>query len=72
MFENRVLRISGPRRDKVTGGWRKRHNEELRDLCFSPSRIRMVTSRRMKWEGHVARMREKRYGTRKAKTTVDR
>jgi hypothetical protein len=53
-FENRVLRrISGPKRDEVTGGWRKLHNEELLDLCSSPSIIRMVKSRRMRWVGHV-------------------
>jgi hypothetical protein len=44
----------------VTGGWRKLHNEELRDLYSSPSIIRMIKSRRMRWAGHVARMGEKR------------
>jgi hypothetical protein len=44
----------------VTGGWRKLHNEEFRDLYSSPSIIRMIKSRRMRWEGHVARMGEKR------------
>jgi hypothetical protein len=59
--ENRVLRrIFGPKRDGVTGGWRKLHNEELHDLYFSPSIIRIIKSRRMRWEGHVARMEEKR------------
>jgi hypothetical protein len=58
--ENRVLRrIFGPKRDKVTGGWRKLHNEELHNLYSSPSTIRMK-SRRMRWERHVARMGEKR------------
>jgi hypothetical protein len=57
VFENRVLRrIFGPKRDEVTGGWRKLHNEELHNLCCSPSIIRMITSRRMRWEGHVTRM----------------
>jgi hypothetical protein len=61
VFENRVLRrIFGPKRDEVTGGWRKLHNEKLHKLCSSPSIIRMIRSRRMRWAGHVARMREKR------------
>jgi hypothetical protein len=61
LFENRVLRrIFGPKRDEVTGGWRKLHNEELRDLYSSPSIIRIIKSRRMRWAGHVARMGEKR------------
>jgi hypothetical protein len=61
VFENRVLRrIFGPERDEVTGGWRKLHNEELRDLYSSPSIIRIIKSRRMRWAGHVARMGDKR------------
>jgi hypothetical protein len=61
LFENRVLRrIFGPKRDEVTGEWRKLHNEELRDLYSSPSLIRIIKSRRMRWVGHVARMWEKR------------
>jgi hypothetical protein len=61
VFESRVLRrIFGPKRDEVTGGWRKLHNEELHNLYPSPSIIRVIKSRRMKWSGHVARMREKK------------
>jgi hypothetical protein len=52
----RVLRIFGRKRDEVTGGWRKLHNEELHNLYSSPSIIRMIKSRRMRWDGHVARM----------------
>jgi hypothetical protein len=55
VFENRVLRgIFGPKRDEVTGGWRKLHNEELHDLYSSLNIIRMIKSRRMRWAGHVA------------------
>jgi hypothetical protein len=58
--ENRVLRkIFGLKRDEVTGGWRKLHNEELHDLYSSPSIIRIIKSRRMRLAGHVARMGEK-------------
>jgi hypothetical protein len=61
VFENKVLRrMFGSKRDEVTGGWRKLHNEELRDLYSSPSVIRIIKSRRMRWAGHVARMVEKR------------
>jgi hypothetical protein len=61
MFENRVLRrISGPKTDGVTGGWRKLHNEELHNLYSSPSIIRIIKSRRMRWAGHGARTKEKR------------
>jgi hypothetical protein len=60
VFENRVLRrIFGPKRDEVIGGWRKLHTE-LHNLYCSPSIIRIIKSRRMKWAGHVARMGEKR------------
>jgi hypothetical protein len=51
-----LRRIFGPKRDEVTGGWRKLNNEELRDLYSSPSIIRIIKSRRMRWAGHVARM----------------
>ena len=61
MFENRVLRrVFGPKRDEVTGEWRKLHNEELNDLYYSPNIVRVIKSIRMKWEGHVARMVERR------------
>jgi hypothetical protein len=61
VFENRVLRrILGPKRDKVTGDWRKLHNEELHNLYSLPNIIRMMKSRRMRWAGHIARMGEKR------------
>jgi hypothetical protein len=52
--------VFGPKRDEVTGEWRKLHNEELRDLYPSPSIIRIIKSRRMRWAGHVARMGKKR------------
>ena len=61
VFENMALRrIFGPRRDKVTGEWRRLHNEELNDLYSSPNLVRVIKSRRMRWAGHVARMGEKR------------
>jgi hypothetical protein len=61
VFENRLLRrIFGPKRDGVTGGWRKLHNEELHNLYSSPSIIRILKSRRMRWARHVARMGKKR------------
>jgi hypothetical protein len=54
VFENRVLRrIFRPRRDEVTGGWRKLRNEELHDLYSSPSIIRIIKPRKMRWAGHV-------------------
>jgi hypothetical protein len=58
-FENRVLRrIFRPKRDEVTGGWRKLHNEELHGLYSSPNIVRVIKARRMRWAGHVARMEE--------------
>ena len=60
MFENRVLRIFGPKRDGKKGEWRKLHNEELNDLYCSPNIVRVINSRRMRWAGHVARMEEGR------------
>jgi hypothetical protein len=61
MLENRVLRrIFVPKRAGVTGGWRKLLNEELHNLYSSPSKIRIIKSRRMRWAGHMARMGEKR------------
>jgi hypothetical protein len=61
VFENRVLRrIFGPKRDEVTGEWRKLHNEDLHDLYSLPSIIKIIRARRMRWAGHVARMGEKR------------
>jgi hypothetical protein len=57
VFENRVLRrIFGPKRDGVTGWWRRLHNEELNDLYSSPNIILVIKSRRMGLAGHVARM----------------
>jgi len=62
MFENRVLRrIFGLKRDKVTGEWRKLHTEELNDLYSSPTIIRVIKSRRMRWAGHVECRGEERY-----------
>jgi hypothetical protein len=61
LFENRVLRrILGLKRDGVTGEWRKVHNEELNDLYSSPTIVRVIKSRRMRWAVHVACMGERR------------
>ena len=57
VLENRVLRrIFGPKRDEVTGEWRKLHKKELNELYSSPNIVRVIKSRRTKWVGHVARM----------------
>jgi hypothetical protein len=61
VFENRVLRRTfGPKKDEVTGGWRKLHNEELHNFYSSPNITRTIKSRRMRCAGHVARMEETR------------
>jgi hypothetical protein len=61
VFENRVLRrIIWPRRDEVTGEWRKLHKEKLNDLYCLPNIVRVLKSRIMRWAGHVARMEERR------------
>ena len=57
-----LRRILGPRRDKVTGEWRRLHNEELNDLYCLPSIVQVIKSRRMRWAGHVAHMGEERGG----------
>ena len=61
MIEKMVLtRIFGPRRDEVTGEWRRFHNEELNNLYSSPNIVRVIKSRRMRWARHVERMGEER------------
>ena len=60
VFENRVLRIFGPKRDEVTGDWRKLHNEELNDLHSSQNIFRVIKSTRMERAGHVACMGERK------------
>ena len=61
MLENRLLRrIFGPKRDEVTGEWRRLHDGELNDLYSSPNIIRVMKSRRMRWSGHVVRMGERK------------
>jgi hypothetical protein len=61
VFENRPLRrIFGPKRDEVTGEWRKLHSEKLHNLYSSPDIIRQIKSTRMRWTGNVARMGEER------------
>jgi len=61
VFENRALRrIFGPKREEVAGEWRKLHEEELNDLYSSPSFVRVINKRRMRWAWHVARMGDRR------------
>jgi hypothetical protein len=61
VYENRVLRrISGPKNTEIIGGWRQWHNDQFHNLYSSSNKIRIITSKRMKWEEHVALMREKR------------
>jgi hypothetical protein len=61
VFENKVLRrIFGPKRDEVTGEWRRLHNNKLYALYSSPSIIQVIKSRRLRWAGHVAGMGERR------------
>jgi hypothetical protein len=55
-----LRRIFGPKRDEVTGEWRRLHNKELYALYSSPNIIRVINSRRLRWAGHVARMGERR------------
>jgi hypothetical protein len=59
VYENRVLRTFGPEEEEVAGGWRRLHNEELRNLYTSPSVVMAIQSR-MKWVGHVERMRDEK------------
>jgi hypothetical protein len=56
-----LRRIFGPKRDEVTGEWRRLHNQELCALYSSPNITRMIKSRRLRWAGHLARMRERKY-----------
>jgi hypothetical protein len=60
VFGNRVLSVFGPKRDEVTGEWRKLHNEELNDLYSLPNIVRVVKSRQVRWVGRVAHMGEDR------------
>jgi hypothetical protein len=61
VFDNRVLKkLFGPKRDEVTGEWRKLHNEELNDLYSSPNTFRVIKPRRMRWVNHVSNLRERR------------
>jgi hypothetical protein len=58
VFENRMMRIFGPKGEEMVGGWKRLHNEQLHNLYALPSVIRMIKSRRMRWVRHVAYMRE--------------
>jgi hypothetical protein len=60
VFQNGVLRIFGPKREEVAGGWRRLHNEKLHNLYTSPNIIWVIKSRRVRWAGYVARMGEMR------------
>jgi len=61
VFENWVLRkIFGPKRDEITGEWRKLHNEKINDLNCSPNIVRVIKSREMRWKEHVARIGDRR------------
>ena len=61
VFENKVLRkVFGAKRDEITRDWRKLHNAELHAFYYSPNIIRNLKSRRLRWEGHVARMEQKK------------
>ena len=60
MFEKVLRRILGPKRDNVTGEWRKLHNEELNDLYYLPNIILVIKSRKMRWTGHVALVGDRR------------
>jgi hypothetical protein len=72
VFENRVLRgIFGPKRDEVTGEWRKLNSGELHNLYSSPDITRQIKSRRIGWAGHVARMGEKRKLYRESPKEID-
>jgi hypothetical protein len=74
VFENRVLRrIFEPKRDEVTGEWRKLNNEEIHNLCLSPNTIKRIKSRGMRWAGHVEHMgRRKVYKVSAVKPKVKR
>jgi hypothetical protein len=70
VFENRVLRrIFGPKRNEVTGGWRKLHNEELHNLYSSPNIMRIIKYK-MKWAGHAAGIQDFGGKARRKETTT--
>ena len=64
VFENRVLRMFGPKRGEITGEWRRLHNEELYALYSTPNIMRVIKSRRLRWAGLVARMEKRRVACR--------